>query len=94
MPRWMKVIVAIYAALCLIAVAIGLIGSRGLFGMTPDALAGVWMIGFGLPWSLWALPAFGSSEIASDIAVVACMALNIAILSGIGMLFGRRHSAA
>lgn len=94
MPLWMKIIVGIYAVLCILAIAVGLVGTLGLFGTRPDGLAGVFAIMLSLPWGLWALPEFGSSEIASEIIVVLCMALNAAILVGIGMLFGRRRARA
>lgn len=91
MPRWMTVIIAIYAVLCLFAIAVGLIGTLGLFGTEPDGLAGVFAIFLGMPWSIWVLPALGSSEIMADIAIVVCMAINGVILAGIGMLFRPRR---
>ncbi len=42
-----------FAALYLVALALLLIGTFGLFGQERDPLAGVFLMPLGLPWSLW-----------------------------------------
>lgn len=39
--------------LYLVALALLLIGTYGLFGQEQDPLAGVFLIPLGLPWNLW-----------------------------------------
>ncbi|MBY6004465.1 hypothetical protein KUV62_11130 [Salipiger bermudensis] len=48
--RW---VVRIFAALYLVALALLLIGTFGLFGQERDPLSGVFLIPLGLPWVLW-----------------------------------------
>ena len=38
------------------ALALAVVGTRGLFGVQPDGLAAVWLIFLGLPWSLLITP--------------------------------------
>jgi len=41
-----------YGVVSLVALAVAIIGTRGLFGVPPDGLAAVWLIFAGLPLSL------------------------------------------
>lgn len=43
----------VFAALYLVALALFLIGTFGLFGQARDPLAGVFLMPLGLPWVLW-----------------------------------------
>ena len=45
--------VRIVGVLYLVALALLLIGTFGLFGQEQDPLAGVFLIPLGLPWNLW-----------------------------------------
>ncbi len=92
MPTWTKIIVGLYLAVCAAAVGIGVVGSLGLFGMEPDALASAPAIALALPWSLWALSAV-DGETAAVLVLVLCMLFNAAILVAIGMALKRRRRA-
>ncbi len=45
--------IRIAVAFYLVALALLLIGTFGLFGQERDPLAGVFLMPLGLPWSLW-----------------------------------------
>lgn len=64
--------------LYLVALALLLIGTFGLFGQERDPLAGVFLVPLGLPWILWidALP-----EALKLWAAILAPLLNIAILT-------------
>lgn len=48
-----KWVVRIVGALYLVALALLLVGTFGLFGQERDPLAGVFLVPLGLPWVLW-----------------------------------------
>ena len=48
-----KWVIRIVGVLYLVALALLLIGTFGLFGQERDPLAGVFLIPLGLPWMLW-----------------------------------------
>jgi hypothetical protein len=72
--------------LYLVALALLLIGTFGLFGQERDPLAGVFLVPLGLPWILWidALP-----EVLKLWAASLAPLLNIAILT---VLYRARQS--
>ena len=47
-----RIILAIFALLCLLALALFLIGTFGLFGQEKDPLSAVFLLPLGLPWNL------------------------------------------
>lgn len=86
MSRFMNGLMRIWIVLYLIALALFLIGTFGLFGSEPGPLAGVFLVPLGLPWvkfvdafpePLW--PWLGG---AAPLA-------NIAILYGLSRVFRR-----
>ena len=50
MCKWL---IRVFGALYLVALALLLIGTFGLFGQERDPLAGVFLMPLGMPWSLW-----------------------------------------
>ncbi len=48
-----KWVIRIFGVLYLLALALLLIGTFGLFGQERDPLAGVFLMPLGLPWVLW-----------------------------------------
>lgn len=50
MCKW---VTRVFAAVYLVALALLLIGTFGLFGQERDPLAGVFLMPLGLPWVLW-----------------------------------------
>lgn len=59
------------------ALAIAAVGVWGLFGTEPDALAGVYLIALGAPWSFLL---DGAPEPVAPILAVMAPALNLAIV--------------
>ncbi len=51
--RACRLAIGIAGAFYLVALALLLIGTFGLFGQERDPLAGVFLIPLGLPWVLW-----------------------------------------
>jgi hypothetical protein len=49
--RICKGVIWVFAALCLVALAIGLIGTFGWFGQERDPLSWVFVMPLGLPWT-------------------------------------------
>jgi hypothetical protein len=75
----------------MLAMAILVVGTQGLFGLEPDGLAAVFAIALAMPWSLIALPALNTSELMIGVVLALCMLLNVGILGAIGaMLSGKR----
>ncbi|EPX85038.1 hypothetical protein [Salipiger mucosus] len=52
MAIFCRIVMALFAALYLMALAIFAIGSWGLFGQARDPLAGVYLVPLGWPWNL------------------------------------------
>ncbi len=46
-----RIVLVIFAALYLFALAVFLIGTFGFFGSEPDPLSGVYLVPLGLPWN-------------------------------------------
>ena len=70
-------IVAAFAALYALALAILIIGAFGLFGQPRDPLSGVFVLPLGLPWTLWL---GGAPESALPWLAALAPALNMALL--------------
>ena len=70
--------IRIVGVLYLLALALLLIGTFGLFGQERDPLAGVFLVPLGTPWILWT---DGLSEGLRPWAVVGAPLLNIATLA-------------
>ena len=89
-----RVLAALYALLCLIALLLVPASIYGWFGVAQDPLGGVFAILLALPWSaaLGHLPTLGTA--ATMILLAAAMALNILILLGIGKLVARWRRSA
>lgn len=79
--------VRIVGVLYLVALALLLIGTFGLFGQERDPLSGIFLIPLGMPWSLW-LDGFPES-LKPWLAALTPL-LNIAILAA-GCRLLRRH---
>lgn len=88
MCRW---IVRIFAGLYLLALALLLIGTFGLFGQERDPLSGVFLIPLGLPWNLLldGLP----DSLLPWLAALAPL-VNVVLLVVLCRAFSRRHDAA
>ena len=82
--------VAGLAILYAIALAFLAIGTFGLFGNTPDALSGVYVIFLGLPWNLLI---DGLPESWGPWAAVLAPLVNIGLLAALCRLARRRNSA-
>ena len=50
-----RILIVVYLIFYLGALAVAIIGTRGLFGVEPDGLAAVYLLFAGMPWTL-ALP--------------------------------------
>ena len=77
MHRACRIIVLLFAAAYLAALALLAIGTFGLFGSERDPLAGVFLLPLGLPWNLMFDDA---AERARPWLAAAAPALNLAIL--------------
>ena len=82
--------VRIAAVLYLVALALLLIGTFGLFGQEQDPLAGVFLMPLGLPWVLWldGLP----EALLPWLAVLAPL-FNLVLLSALCRIYARRKSS-
>jgi hypothetical protein len=88
--RWSRVLAGVYAALCLGALTLIPISSRGWFGVEPDPLAGVAAIVLAMPWSFalqW-LP--GGGPWPGMLVVLAGMAANVGVMLWLGRVSRRR----
>ena len=82
--------IRIAAVLYLVALALLLIGTFGLFGQEQDPLAGVFLMPLGLPWVLWldGLP----EALLPWLAVLAPL-FNLVLLSALCRIYTRRKSS-
>lgn len=88
--RVSRVLAGFYVVLCLAALALIPISSRGWFGVDPDPLAAVGAIVLAMPWSIllqW-LPSGGPWP--GMLLVLAGMAANIGVILWLGRA-SRRH---
>ena len=85
-----KWVIRIAVVLYLVALALLLIGTFGLFGQEQDPLAGVFLMPLGLPWVLWLdnLP----DAVLPWVAVLAPL-FNLALLYFLCRIFARRNSS-
>jgi hypothetical protein len=88
---WAKIVIGIYASLCVAALVLLVIGTQGLFGTEPDGLAGVPAITLALPWSMITLSRLDAGALVTGIVLVLCMLLNIAVVVAIDRIFHRRQ---
>lgn len=51
MRRLCQILVTLFFVLYVLALAVFLIGTYGLFGVEPDPLSAIYLITLGLPWS-------------------------------------------
>ena len=77
MGSFCKWIVRIFTVVYLLALALLLVGTFGLFGQERDPLAGVFLMPLGLPWVTFT---GGLSEGLKPWAAVLAPALNLAII--------------
>ena len=73
-----KWLIGIVGALYLVALALLLIGTFGLFGQERDPLAGVFLMPLGLPWVLWL---DGVADAFKPWVAILAPALNLLILA-------------
>lgn len=87
--RFFRALAALYALLCLVALLFVPASVYGWFGIAKDPLGGVFAILLALPWSaaLGHLPTMGM--LATLVLLIFAMAINIAILLGLGRLASR-----
>lgn len=88
--RWSRVLAGVYAALCLGALALIPISSRGWFGAPPDPLAGVLAIVLAMPWS-FALQWLHGGPWPGMLVVLAGMAANVGVIPWLGRVSRRRR---
>ncbi len=50
--RVCRILIGVYLLFYLGALAVAIIGTRGLFGFEPDGLAAVYLLFAGMPWTL------------------------------------------
>ena len=81
-------VVRIAGVLYLVALALLLIGTFGLFGQERDPLAGVFLIPLGLPWIFWL--DWASDALRPWLAAAAPM-LNLAILAALCRMVRRNR---
>jgi hypothetical protein len=80
-----------FAITCLVALAIGLVGSFGLFGQEQDPLARVFVIILGQPWVAWIS---GVAEPLRPWLAAVCPLLHIFLLAALcGALSARRGTS-
>lgn len=85
MWRW---VIATYALICLVAIALLLAGTFGWFGVERDPLSGTFAIMLALPWSA-ILGDFGGGPAFGLIIVVAGMFINLGIIAGLRLILRR-----
>lgn len=88
--RVSRVLAGVYAAMCLAALALIPISSRGWFGVEPDPLAGVVAIVLAMPWSFLLQWLPGGGPWPGMLLVLAGMAANVAIMLWLGRVSRRR----
>ena len=88
--RVCSITIGIVGALYLLALALLLIGTFGLFGQERDPLAGVFLVPLGMPWILWTN---GLSDGLRPWAAVGAPLLNIAILAFVCRVWPFRSGA-
>jgi hypothetical protein len=80
----------IYLVACVVALALIPATGAGLFGIEPNAFAGLYAVVLGLPWSflsMWLSPE--SAGVAFNMALIAVgMAVNLALLRWLCRRFG------
>ena len=81
--------IRIAAVLYLLALALLLIGTFGLFGQEQDPLAGVFLIPLGLPWVLWL---DGMPERLLPWLAASAPLLNLVLLKMLCRIFAGRNS--
>jgi hypothetical protein len=79
--------IRIVGAVYLVALALLLIGTFGLFGQEQDPLSGVFLIPLGLPWVFWL---DGVSEGLKPWLAILAPALNLLILSALCRIISRK----
>lgn len=82
-----KWVVGIVGVLYLLALALLLIGTLGLFGQERDPLSGVYLIPLGLPWNQFT---DGAPEGVRPWLAILAPLLNIVILAGLCRLLPRK----
>ena len=82
MIRFCRLAIGVYALLYVVALAVAVVGTQGLFGTQPDGLAAVWLIFLGLPWiiGLTPLSLVGLPVIIGQVVAVVAPLLNIWLL--------------
>ncbi len=77
--RICRVLILVYLLLYLVALAIAIVGTRGLFGVQPDGLMAVYLLFLGMPWTLAlpVLPLASMPEVLGQLIVAALPILNI-----------------
>jgi len=84
-----KWLVRVFGLLYLVALALLLIGTFGLFGQERDPLAGVFLIPLGLPWVLWT---DGVADAFKPWWAILAPALNLVILVSACRLLRRKRA--
>ena len=88
--RVSRLLAGVYAAMCLAALALIPISSRGWFGVEPDPLAGVLAIVLAMPWSFALQWLHGGGPWPGMLVVLAGMAANFGIILWLGRVSRRR----
>lgn len=73
-----------YVLSCVAAIAAVPLSERGMFGMAPDPLSGVFAVLFSLPWSMATSAVVGDKSPTAALAFMSVgMAANVLILRGL-----------
>ena len=88
--RVSRLLAGVYAAMCLAALALIPISSRGWFGVEPDPLAGVLAIVLAMPWSFALQWLHGGGPWPGMLVVLAGRAANFGIILWLGRVSRRR----
>ena len=77
--RVCRFLIVVYLLCYLAALAMAIIGTRGLFGVERDGLSAVYLLFFGMPWTLAlpALPLDSIPEVLGQILMAALPLINI-----------------
>ena len=80
--RVCRVLIIVYILLYLIALAVAIVGTRGLFGVQPDGLMAVYLLFLGMPWTLVlpVLPLGSMPELLGQLIVAGLPILNLICL--------------
>lgn len=78
--RVVRLLIAVYAALCLVALWLIPASAHGWFGIEPDPLAAVFALLLALPWSLLLRFAGDPGPWLAAVLFAACMAANLWLL--------------